>query len=321
MSFTNCSGQNSNPGTFTPVPQKISIIRFDKDLHQYLKNPTQDNLRGIQIKYKDFLPAFGRITINNSDSYKPEFYTRIQQYFSNQILSRIYTDALNKFEDITPYETELTNANLILMEEYPDKNLPFLYMHVSGFKENAMVVEGVISISIDKYLGVDYPVYKQFFEDFQLLQMQPKMIVRDYLRAWLLSDILPADKKNPHLLDQMIKEGKILYALSKLLPDWNPEDLLGYTTEQLTWCRENEKNIWKVVVEKNHLYEQDYQIINRYMNDAAFTAPLTPDSPGRVGAWLGWQIVNAYVTKNNTSLSQLSNVEAQQILKSSGYNP
>jgi len=236
------------------------------------------------------------------------------------MLSRIYDDALSTFSDLSAYEKELSIANQNISENFPNKSLPKLYVHVSGFKENAMVVNEGISISIDKYLGTDYPAYKQFFEDYQRIQMQPKMIVRDYLRAWLLSDAITAPQKAV-LLDEIIREGKVLYSLSKLLPDWSNEDLIGYTPEQITWCTENEKQIWTTVVQKNHLYEQDYQIINKYINEAPYTATLTPNSPGRTGAWLGWQIVKSYVSKKNVPLSLLMNIEAQQLLKDAGYAP
>jgi len=319
FSFLSCSGQSANNQVFEEV-STLSIVRFDKDLHLYLQNADNANLKMLENKYKNFLPAFGRITINNSDSYKPEFYSRLKQYFSNQMLSKIYDDALNKFADVTPYEKELAIADNSISEYFPGKKLPMLFTHVSGFKENVIILNGVISISTDKYLGSDYPAYKQFFEDYQRIQMQPEMIVRDYLKAWLLSDMVQA-QKNPSLLDGIIKEGKVLYILSKLLPDWTPENLISYTTEQLTWCKDNEKTIWNTVVKKNHLFEQDYQLINKYVNEAPYTATLTTESPGRVGCWLGWQIINSYISNNKVSLSQLITDDAQQILKNAGYNP
>ena len=45
--------------------------------------------------------------------------------------------------------------------------------------------------------------------------------------------------------------------------------------------------------------------------------------PGRIGAWLGWEIVNEY-SKNNNALSLqeiMANPDAQDILNKAKYNP
>lgn len=319
LSINSCSGQSSNSEIFVQEPT-VTIQRFDKDLHNYLKKPTDETRRLLEIKYKNFLPAFGRVTINNSDSYKKEFFPRLGRYFSNEMLSKIYDDALKTFEDLSSYEKELSYADNIVAVEFNGKHLPALYMHVSGFKENVMVLDNIISLSADKYLGADYPAYRQFFENFQLIQMQPKMVSRDYLKAWILSEIL-ASKKNPNLLDEMVKEGKLLYTLSVLLPDRESYDLIGYSPEKELWCVENEKKIWQTIVQLNHLYSSDQLLINKYINDAPYTSTLSPDSPGKVGTWVGWNVVKAYVSKNNVSLNQLMAIEPQDLLKGSGYNP
>ena len=45
--------------------------------------------------------------------------------------------------------------------------------------------------------------------------------------------------------------------------------------------------------------------------------------PGRIGAWLGWEIVNEY-SKNNGAMSLqeiMANPDAQEILNKAKYNP
>ena len=47
------------------------------------------------------------------------------------------------------------------------------------------------------------------------------------------------------------------------------------------------------------------------------------NSPGKVGAWLGWQIVKAYMKENpNTTLKELIAIkDGQKILTGSKYKP
>lgn len=317
--FYSCVGSNKSQDS-TVVTHLLKIRRFDIDFHNYLKDNSTNNLRILQDNYDKFLPAFGRVTINNSDSFKPEFYQRLCTYFSNDMLMSIYADELNTFSDITALEVELSESDRLIGQYFNGKQLPILSMHVSGFKENVMVLQDMISISSDKYLGANYPLYKQFFEGYQLIQMEPKMIACDYLKAWIISDN-EIDSSKKDLLSSIIYEGKILYTLSELLPSREDSDIIAFTKEQIAWCEANESKMWKSLVEQNNLYSTDYQLINKYVDDAPYTAPFSIESPGRSGAWLGWQIVKSYMSNKDVSLSELYKKGAQEILKDSKYNP
>ena len=80
-------------------------------------------------------------------------------------------------------------------------------MHVSGFNQNVLVGDSLLSLSIDKYMGKDYPLYQDFFYDSQKLKMQRGLVVPDYLAGWLMSEYPFAGKENV-LLDRMIYEEK-----------------------------------------------------------------------------------------------------------------
>lgn len=324
LSLYNCTSQNSNDKLLETNQDSsllINLERLDVDLYEYLQNPTKENETLFKNKYGDLLEAFGAVVINNSDVDKPEYFKTLQSYFSNASLSKIYKDELSIFNNIKPYNDELTTANLLIKENFGGKQLPSLAIHVSGFKENVIVTDSILSISADKYLGSDYPIYQSFFENYQLNQMQQKMIVRDLLKAWLLSDI-PKNTTRKDLLSEVINEGKVLYALEILLPNWNQSDLIGYTDDQLNWAIANEKDIWNTTLQKKYLYSNDPQTINKYINDAPYTATISSDSPGRLGAWLGCQIVKSYMKNTGDSLGQLfEEDDPQKVLKLSKYNP
>jgi hypothetical protein len=59
------------------------------------------------------------------------------------------------------------------------------------------------------------------------------------------------------------------------------------------------------------------------MNDAPFTATISQESPGRLGTWVGWQIIKSYMDENtDVSLQQLmKTTDYQLILNKSGYQP
>ena len=299
--------------------EKVTITRFDREIYDFLQNPGEAKETELKEEYPLLLPAFGRIAMDNSDP--ASFFPSLKEYFSHPALLQIYKDALNTFSDVSAYEDELTSANALISENFAGRKMPELAMHVSGFRENVIILSNLISISTDKYLGSEYPAYKEFFQPYERQQMQPKYIVRDYLRAWLMSDIIKSETDDQTLLSAMVNEGKILYALSVLLPEKDRNDLIGYTSAQSEWCKENEKETWKTIVKQNYLFSTDNMIVTRFINDAAYTAPISQSAPGRTGCWTGWQIVEKFAKRKGVSLQEVVNTDAQTILKESKYNP
>ena len=318
LSFIGCSGTTMKNSGLSQQ-EKVTIIRFDKDVYNYLQQPDAVKESGLKEKYPLLLPAFGRIAMDNSDP--ATFFPALRDYFSHPALMQIYKDALTTFDNLSGYEEELSNVSSLVSQNLPEKKLPVFAMHVSGFRENTIIVNNLISISIDKYLGYNYTAYKEFFQPFERQQMQPEYLVRDYLKAWLMSDVVKSDVEDQTLLSAMVDEGKILYALSLLLPEKNAEEIIGYTKAQTDWCKQNEKSTWQNIVKQNYLYSTDHMITTRFINDGAYTAIVSKDSPGRIGTWIGWQIVEQYAKKKGSSLQNIIDTDAQIILKEARYNP
>jgi hypothetical protein len=237
--------------------KEIVIERFDKDFRQYLNDKGVASKHQLISKYPILLSAFGKVIVNNSEAAQPNFFQSLDKYFSDTTLLKIYDDAVKKFDNVEKIEHELSLANEHLWDIYPGKQLPRLSMHVSGFKQNVIVTDSIISLSIDKYLGSDYPIYKDYFYDYQRAQMKPEFVTRDYLRAYIISSLLP-ESKAPDLVSAMIREGKCLYAISQLLPDADPENLIGYNVKQLKWCKNNERAVWRGTIERKFLYSSEY---------------------------------------------------------------
>jgi uncharacterized protein YjaZ len=98
---------------------------------------------------------------------------------------------------------------------------------------------------------------------------------------------------------------------------------MGYTKEQLEWCIKNESNIWAFFIEQKLLYSTVVQQYIKYISDGPTTNGLPKESPAKIGAWIGWQIVKAYMNNNPAiTLEQLlKEKDAQKILNNSNYKP
>jgi uncharacterized protein YjaZ len=122
----------------------------------------------------------------------------------------------------------------------------------------------------------------------------------------------------------MVYAGKQLYLKDVLLPQISDAEKIGYSPEQLTWCQENESYMWRYFMQEQLLYSTDSKLATRFINTAPFSKfylEIDNESPGRVGTWIGWQIVRSFMNNNDVNLQQLLQMDPIEIFQNSKYKP
>ncbi|MDR0428268.1 MAG: gliding motility protein GldB [Dysgonamonadaceae bacterium] len=310
-----CSG-NKTPNADDSA---FKIIRFDNELYRYLNDKKNNSFLSEHFL---FLNEYGEKIIHTGRPDSLGFETRLNNFFSEPTLMSLYKDEQEKFADITEINIELSQSLALFFDHFPEIKKPQVYMHVSGLQQNVIVTDDILSLSVDKYMGMDYPLYQKFFYDYQRRLMTPERIVPDYLLGFMMANF-PFQGNNDILLDRMIYEGKLRYILSRLLSKRNYWEYVGYNPEQYEWCRENGSRIWKYILENQHLFTPDYKTTIQYLREAPYTSLLPSESPGQVGVWMGFQIVASYMKHfPDTSLNHLMTLtDYQDFLKKSKYKP
>ena len=312
----NVSGQESGS---SGISSGFHIQRFDKELYEWLN--TNDSALPLKMKqdYRNFLHLYINYVLNITPNDSISLDKQIRNYFSESDYAILYRDAEIHYNSIEDIEQSLGKAFADLQFYFPEKKLPIIYMHVSGLNQSVVVGEGILSVSIDKYLGKDYSLYEKYYPNYLKKNMIRDRIVSDYLTAWCFSEFELKNESN--LLDQIIYRGKIIYLLQNLLPDVSEHILLGFTENEFNLCMNNEKSIWRFILENKHLYINDYLIISKYINEAPYSAFFTNEYPAQIGVFIGWRIVSKYMEKNGKiTLSDLmNNTNSQQILSKSKY--
>jgi hypothetical protein len=310
-----CSGKKM----YGEEKPEFEILRFDKDLYQYLVNNEPDS---ALEKYKDFLDVFGERVIHIGKSDSVGFYLRLRKYFSEPTLMNLYKSEQDSLNDISEINHELSKGLTVFFEQFPQVKPTKVFLHVSGLNQSIIVTDDILSLSADKYLGANFPLYQSFFYDYQRQLMTQDRIVPDYLLGFLMANF-PFKGDEDMLLDRILYEGKLRYALSRLLLDRQVWEYVGYNKEQYLWCSDNQSQLWKTILENQHLFTANYLTTTQYLKEAPNTAFLPTESPGRVGVWLGYQIVIAYMKQNpHISLLQLMEMtDYRELLKQSKYKP
>ncbi len=312
---------NSQTGPVVLQGEPVRINRFDRALLQWLENPADSIVPdSIASAYRPMLELTGKAILNVQSPEQKEFYPRLRAYYSEPTLRQLYRDAVASFDSISDIEQALGGAFAFLRDQFQDHKIPAFYMHVSGFGQNVLVADSVLSLSIDKYLGDGYSLYQHYFSDYERAKMTRGFVVEDYIMGWLMGEF-PFEGRDNVLLDRMVYAGKIYYVASLCLPGLTAGDLLGYREEAAAWCRDNEGLLWKNIIERKHLYTPDIATTQRYFDNRP-SAFLSDRAPGNIGSWVGLQIVSRYMDETGSSLSSLmSNNDAQGILSRSKYKP
>lgn len=80
---------------------------------------------------------------------------------------------------------------------------------------------------------------------------------------------------------------------------------------------------WSYMLEKEHLFNSEHRVVNKYVGERPYIAEIGPDCPGRIGRWFGLQIVKSYAKKHpEMSLAQIMAMpDAKLMFQESKYKP
>ena len=305
-------------------PVEVEIVRFDSALLAVRADSAMRDVVRLYADYEAFMPLYieGVLRLPMIDT--AYFSEQLASFLVDTTMGFAQTNALakEKFANVDSLQEALNTGFSRLHYLYPEWEIPTVYLFVSGFNSTVIYYEDMLGVGVDMYLGSDYPYYNQVVYDYQKTTMQKEYVVRDLMSMYLAYNIAYNSKYN-RLLEQMIFRGKQLFLLSQLLPDAPAWQVIGYTEEQWAWCEHYERAIWNRIMEKRDLFKTESSVLSSYMNEGPFTAEVTQDSPGRLGLWVGWRIVESYMRHNEeVSLYDLINEgDAQKILEQSFYKP
>ena len=270
---------------------EISVLRYDKLLSEYVRSNSFSAMQKLTMDYRmptkiliEDVLAIGTVKDDTISQ-------RLQKFYSDTTLVRLMNDVETQFPNLDAVEEGLTKG-------VPDTEVPLVYSQISAFNESIVLVDSLLGISLDKYMGEDYPLYKRFYYDYQCRSMRPERIVPDCFSFYLLSRYDMDYHEGTCLIDLMIHSGKINYVVQNLLDYDNIGEAMGYSKEENDWCRENEKAIWDYICSNDHLHARDPMVFRYYMKPAPAVEMLGCQAPALIGIWVGARIVASYMKKH-----------------------
>lgn len=303
---------------------QVPIVRFDEALMNVsLENPL-DDVRILYADYEAFMPVFTENILGIAADDTMYLADALPQFLEDTLYGFKETnlEAKRQFANIDTIQNDLNTAFTRIHYLYADLPIPTIYFYVSGFNASILFVEDNIAVGVDMYLGSEWKYYNRVVYEYQKKNMRKACVPIDVVSAYLFRNMPYTYAKN-RLLENMIYRGKIMYLLSLLLPNYPPYEIMGYTKQEWTWCENNERQIWNMIMDKRDLFKSESMVLTSYLNDGPFTSEISQESPGRLGTWIGWRISQSFMEHNkDITLQQLiENSDAQLILEKSFYKP
>lgn len=307
---------------------EVPIVRFDKailNLETALDSLTlRAAVEELYNEYPGFMPFWTEEILGIPTEDTTYLCQVIPQFLADTTYGFSITNARchEEFADITDISREI-NAAFARLSTFYKGELPMLYFFISGFNRSISgTPDDGIAVGVDMYLGSNYEYYNRVVYEYQKQTMRKECIPVDVMSYFLFTHT-PFTSDKSRLLENMIYRGKVMFVVSLLFPDEDPWEVAGYTREQWEWCIHNERAVWGLIMDKKDLYKTDPLVLTSYLNDGPFTAEISQQSPGRLGMWVGWRIVESYMNHHPevTIEALLADGDAQRILEQSYYKP
>jgi len=304
--FQSCDNESKLEKDIAKIDVNVQVERFDK----LFAESSPNDLPKLKSAYPFMF----------SKQYADSIWiARMNDTLQQQMFSEIE----KKYADMTEINQEIAGLFQHLKYFNPTFKTPRVITLINDveYRSKIIVTDSIALIAIDNYLGSDHEFYGSI-QMYLRANFEASQIVSDLATEYAKKQIYQSSRKS--LIDEMVYLGKILYYKDIMIPFKTDEEKIGYTKEQLSWALENESNIWEFFVERELLFETDPKLAGRFINPGPFTKfnlELDAESPGRLGQYIGWQIVRAYMENNDSDFKDMLQMDATELFNKSKFKP
>ena len=305
--FLGCSDNKKINSEIEKIPLDIKFDRFDLKFASIEKNEFQK----FKKKYNYLFPS--------------QFSDSVWLKRKNDTIQIMLQNEVNKiFPTLSNIEKEAENIFKHLIYNFPSIKVPKFLTLINNvdYQNKVIFSDTIVLISLDTFLGSKNKIYNGI----------PNYIKSDMDKnrfgSILVDKIASSIIKSPSsrfFLDRIIYKGKILLLKDFVIPLSSDEIKIGYSNEQLNWAKQNEEYIWKYFIENELLFKTDDDLIDRFIIPAPFSKfylEIDNESPGKIGQWIGWQILRSFRKKNPTlKISEILKLSYEEIFKEANYKP
>ncbi len=320
--FVSCHGNGSSWWSDDTSGAREEIFRYDRLVDEYVSLNSIVSLQRMNMEY----PVPTRLLIEEVLSVgsvqTPHIEQRLREYYLDSVMQMLLEDVHREYPSLDAEEKEIFTVFHQVKRYDSEFRIPFVYSQMSGLNQSIIVGDSLLGISLDKYLGRDYPLYHRYYYDWQIRGMGRDRLVPDALFYYLSHEYpLPVDSVHT-LLDYIADYGKWHWIIARL----RGVDLMqemGFDEERIEGYKRNEAVVWNWLNECGRLTSSEHIFIRRFLLRRGDTPSVGDRCPDRIGLWMGLQMVDHYMASHpDVTIGELiHDTDYRRMLRESGYNP
>ncbi len=195
----------------------IEVSRYDRLESQYLTTGDFSALQQMNTEYPMETRTLLEDILRIGEVNDPQINHKFLSFYQDSTLQTIISDAESQYANMDDINQSLTNAFGRLAKHIPALPIPQVYAQIGALDQSIVVGNQTIGISLDKYLGSDYPLYKKYYPAAQVKSMSREHIVPDCLSFYLLS-LYPLENFDTRpQLERDLHVGKIMWVCNMAL--------------------------------------------------------------------------------------------------------
>lgn len=196
--------------------EKISLHRYDRIQSLYLTTGDYSALQQMNLVYPQETRTLIEDVLKLGRVNDPDINNKFLNFYQDTVLQALINEVEQQYANVDDLNEELQKSFDKLQKKLPVLTTPTVYTQIGALDQSIVVGNNTIGISLDKYLGKDYPLYLKYYPEVQRKLMTRSMIVPDCLVFFILS-AYPIPDEGRSQLTADLHIGKIQWIVNRVM--------------------------------------------------------------------------------------------------------
>lgn len=199
-------------------PSNMKVERYDRLESRYVVTGDFSALQQMNTEYPIETRTLVEKILRIGDVSDHDISERFLRFYQDSTLQSLVSDVELEYANMDDISDGLRNTFTKLKKWIPDLPLPHVYTQIGALDQSIVVGDRTIGISLDKYMGAKYPIYKKFgYSNEQLELMNRSYIVPDCTLFYLLSLYPMKNFDTRSQLEKDLHMGKLMWVTNKAI--------------------------------------------------------------------------------------------------------
>lgn len=195
----------------------VEIHRFDRLQSRYLTTGDFTALQQMETDYPMETRALIENVLRLGLMDDPNISKKFLSYFQDSTLQVLISDVQAEYANIDDLNQQINTSFNKLQKEVPTLVIPRFYTQIGALDESIIVGDEMLGISLDKYMGEGYSLYKKHYSLSQRQSMNRSNIVPDCLVFYLLSQYPLASYDSKSQAERDFHMGKMMWVVNRIM--------------------------------------------------------------------------------------------------------